>query len=86
MTSQQAEIGAKPECLLGFTRGQVLDLLGDRVDAFNRWMRGQTAAICDGRRYDYEAKGYVPTDCGPHGLVIYPQDVRQFLAGGGPLD
>lgn len=74
------------ECQLGFTRAQVEQILGDRLDAFNYWMRGQTAAICDGKRYDHDAREYRETGCGPHGLVIYVHDVANYLDGGPILD
>ena len=71
-----------PECVLGYPRAQIAKIVGDRLDAFDHWMRGQTAAICDGKRYDHEAREYQPTGCGPHGVVIYPWDVENFLNGG----
>lgn len=78
----------EPSCFLGYPRSQVVEIVGLRLDAFDHWMRGQTVAICDGRRYDPDQRDYVPTACSahPHGVVVYPWDVRQFLAGGGPLD
>lgn len=75
-----------PECECGYTRAQVEAIMGNRLDAFNRWMRGQTAAVCEGRRYDHDTREYVETGCGPHGMTVYPWDVQQFLQGGQPLD
>lgn len=74
------DVGA--ECELGYTRSQVEEIVGLRLDAFDHWMRGQTAAICDGHRYDYEAREYQPTGCGPHGVVVYRHDLSNFLNGG----
>lgn len=69
-------------CRYGYTVDEVREITGSRFDEFNRWMYGQTMMICDGRKYDYEAKAYVPSDCGaPHGTVIYAWDVDRFLAG-----
>lgn len=75
-----------PECKYGYPAIQLEKILGDRMPDFFRWMRGQTFALCDGREYDYGAREYKPTGCGPHGAVYYSSDVRQFLAGGHPLD
>lgn len=76
----------KPKCHLGYTELQLHEMLGDRYEEFGRWMHGQTMAICDGRIYDHAAQQYLPYNCGPHGSIVYPQDVEQFLRGGGPLD
>lgn len=66
----------EPECYHGYSITQVRAILGlDRYDRFFDWMSGQTMAICEGRK------------CGtPHGGVVYPSDLGQFLAGGRPLD
>ncbi|RAO26490.1 hypothetical protein PSN13_06518 [Micromonospora saelicesensis] len=76
----------EPACRYGYTVEQLQEALGDRADAFGRWMSGQTGAICDGRAYDYDACEYRETNCGPHGSVVYSHDLRRFLAGGRPLD
>lgn len=76
----------EPACQLGYTSEQLALIFDFGLGAFQRWMRGQTAAICDGRRYDYDKREYEPTGCGPHGVIVYAHDVRQYLAGGGPLD
>lgn len=75
-----------PECKLGYTDEQVAKILGDRKDAFYHWMRGQTAAVCGCRTYDHTRKEYVPDDCGPHGVVVYSDDLKRFLRGSPPLD
>lgn len=76
----------RPACRLGYPRDQVEQLLAERVDAFDHWMRGRTIAICDGREYDHETKRYNATDCGPHGAVVYGWDLDRFLMGGPILD
>lgn len=78
----------EPECQHGYTQTQIEKIMGDRIDAFYRWMRGQTTMLCDGRRYDYTIKSYVPDGCSPggHGMIIYRSDVEQYLNGGFPLD
>lgn len=79
-------MSTKPDCRYGYSATQLEALLGDRLDDFYRWMCGQTVSICDGREYDYDARDYRDTGCGPHGTVVYTSDVRQFLAGRAPLD
>lgn len=76
----------QPICKMGYTKAQLEQILGPRLTEFNRWMYGQTGAICDGREYDHAAKAYKPTNCGPHGMVVYAHDLRQFLSGGRALD
>jgi hypothetical protein len=46
---------------------------------FYEWVEGQTYAICDGRRYDRDARTHMDTGCGPHGAVYYRHDVARFL-------
>lgn len=69
------------ECELGYPTAQLKRVLGDRLPAFHYWFRGQTGAICDGTSYDYENRRSVPTNCGPHGPVVYGHDLRRFLRG-----
>lgn len=78
----------EPECPFGYTRPQVEQIMGDRLHDFYEWSAGSTVALCQGTRYDYSIKSYVPTGCGPggHGTVIYRSDVMQYLDGGAPLD
>lgn len=75
-----------PSCRYGYTRGDLEALFGDRLPEFFRWMRGQTVSVCDGRAYDHDKREYHDTGCGPHGTVVYPWDVEQYLRGGRPLD
>lgn len=71
----------EPDCRMGLTRAQVVALMGGRIGTFDHWMRGQTMAICDGSRFDYETQTQVP-DCGTaHGVVAYADDVQRFLRG-----
>jgi hypothetical protein len=72
----------KPECHLGLTRGQVLDLVGDRLGEFDKWMTGQTGGLCLGRQYNTTTLAW-ETACGgvSHGPVYYPEDVSRFLNG-----
>lgn len=76
----------KPKCQYGYTTGQISKIMGDRLEEFNKWMRGQTQAVCDGRAYDFEAQKYRMSGCGPHHTITYETDVRQFLSGGPVLD
>lgn len=73
-------------CEGGYTRDDLERLLGERLAAFDSWMRGQTMGICDGRRYDHGRREYEPTGCGPHGPVAYSHDVKRFLSGGSVVD
>ncbi len=70
----------KPECSLGYTDDQLDQILGQRRQEFNKWMSGQTVALCDGREYDYATGGYIPTGKA-HGSATYPQDLQRFLDG-----
>jgi hypothetical protein len=74
-----------PACQLGYTQTQLDAILID-VDHFGNWMRGQTMVICDGRYYDYDAKAYEDTGCGPHGAVVYAWDVTRYIEGGPIVD
>lgn len=73
-----------PACPLGYTREQVEQITAEKFDEFAHWMRGQTAAICDGRHYDYGKGEYEPTTCAdaPHGMVIYAWDLARWIRGG----
>lgn len=81
----QVELEA-PECELGYPLRQLQRVLGIKYPQFSKWFAGQTGAICDGRKYSYERKEYEPTGCGPHGMVVYTHDLRNFLQGGRVLD
>lgn len=69
----------EPECELGYTNAQLVDIMGTRMVEFNKWMSGQTVSLCDGQRYNHETKKYEPTGCGPHGSVVYSWDVKNFF-------
>ena len=84
--TEHATSSTSRQCKYGYTRDEIEALVGDRIDAFNHWMRGQTGSICDGQLYDHDKREYYPSGCGPHGPVVYEHDVRQFLRGGRPLD
>ena len=73
----------KPDCELGYTQSQVVDIMGDRLSDFHLWMHGATMAICAGLRYNHELKAYMEDVCHdhPHGAITYETDVRQFLQG-----
>lgn len=76
----------EPECKWGYTNQQIEQIMGDRVNDFHRWMAGQTVCLCEGVEYNHAEKRSIPSGCGPHGVIIYPSDVMQFLDGGRPLD
>ncbi len=75
-----------PLCKFGYPEEQLHEILGDKFVEFSHWMAGQTVTICDGQEYDHEAKAYKPTNCGPHGPVVYAWDLSRFLEGKDPLD
>lgn len=81
--SQEIE---KAECQLGYTREQLKRIFGDRLPDFNSWMIGQTGALCNGARYNYETKKEEPSGCGPHGYVVYSWDVERYLQGRPVID
>lgn len=71
----------KPECALGYTHSQIEEILGQRTEEFWLWMSGQTVALCNGTKYDYQNKAMLDTGCGPHGGAVYPWDLQRFLDG-----
>lgn len=71
----------EPECELGYTLSQLVNIMGDRIREFDSWLSGQTVALCDGRAYDPQTEEYYNTGCGPHGSVVYYWDVKRFLDG-----
>jgi len=82
MTTYDKDEFPKPLCPMGYPWEQIADALAEDVfKEFSRWMGGQTMMICDGRRYNYEAKAYEPDECagGPHGGVVYTYDLHRFL-------
>lgn len=77
----------EPECRMGYTYAQLREILGDRLDEFGHWMRGQTMAICDGRKYNSDTNGYEPAcDSRAHGGIVYPWDLQRFLDGAPIID
>lgn len=72
----------KPECSCGFTKKQIVGIMGLRTEEFWDWMRNQTVMLCDGKEYNHAEKRYqVVCDGVAHGTVIYQRDVERFLAG-----
>lgn len=76
----------EPDC----THGYSVDLLEEYLSKEDFkdlmwWMRGQTMALCDGRRYDYEKREYYETGHS-HGPVVYPWDVKRWERVGPILD
>lgn len=69
-----------PECGLGYPSGQLDVILGGDRPTFDKWMNGQTMAICDGRKYNYGTHQYDDDGCGPHGVVVYSWDVKKFFS------
>lgn len=59
-----------PECVYGFTEPQVREIMGDRLDRFHWWMRGQTISGCQGEKCERA-----------HGGVVYEHDLVRFLDG-----
>jgi hypothetical protein len=76
----------RPACKYGYSQDQLVDILGDRMVEFKKWMRGQTISLCEGRQYNPETKEYESSGCGPHGSVIYSWDVQRFLDGSPIVD
>jgi hypothetical protein len=73
-----------PECPQGYTREEIEEIFEHDekdLDDFWHWMVGQTMSVCDGRRYDHEARDYEPTECADntHGVVTYSWDVKRYL-------
>lgn len=76
-----ATIEGQRECRFGVTDAELVARLGDRYEEFQNWMYGQTLAICTGKQWNLEIKEYEPTNCGPHGMVVYEHDVKRFEDG-----
>lgn len=74
----------EPTCTWGYPEDQLRELLGESYERFAQWVHGQTGGVCDGVRWN--GYTYVPTGCGPHGVVVYPHDLRNFLEGGRVVD
>lgn len=75
-----------PRCKLGYPQDQLAEILGDRLDQFNQWISGQTIGVCNGRMFDHGNGVYLDTKCGPHGPVVYRDDLLNFLSGGKVFD
>jgi hypothetical protein len=77
----------KPKCRYGFTTDQLTQILGPtQLETFSDYMRGQTMTLCEGKEWSQELNKYIPTNCGPHGPIVYLQDLESFLEGRPPLD
>ncbi len=69
-------------CKYGMTSSDLADVFGeDELAELYDWMRGQTGAICEGVEWDYDLGDYIETDCGPHGMIVYRNDVMRFIEG-----
>lgn len=76
----------EPDCDRGYSVDLLKETLGeDRFSALMDWMYGQTMMLCDGRRYDHEAKAYYETHAA-HGPVVYTWDVQRFMDGRPVID
>lgn len=78
-----------PGCRLGFTYQQLKEIFPneDEFYRFGDWMRGQTGAICEGKRYDHDLKVELVACAGvAHGMIVYPWDVRAFINGDPVID
>lgn len=71
----------EPICKLGYPEEQLREILGDQYDDFQKWMIGQTMAICEGRSFHHDTRKYEANGCGPHGLVVYRWDLERFMKG-----
>ena len=81
-----------PACKYGYNREQVRVIMGNRLEEFDRWMRGQTQMLCQGqkdglppewpdddpRRDMFTNRGYPECDAA-HGSITYQWDVERFL-------
>lgn len=76
----------KPDCDGGYSVDLLEETLGaERFAELMAWMYGQTMMLCDGRRYDHDAKEYYETH-DSHGPVVYTWDVQRFLEGRPVID
>jgi hypothetical protein len=76
----------EPECSLGYSGTQLQSFLGVMFTDFCHWMRGQTVSLCDGKFYDHTLKQEIDSNCGPHGVVVYADDVLRYLQGKPVID
>lgn len=71
-----------PACEAGFTRDQLADIFGVSLPDFDKWMYGQTQAICEGRKFNHDKREYEAACNGvAHGVVTYPWDVQRYMRG-----
>lgn len=68
-----------PICKFGYSRQQLQQILGERLEHFDKWMYGQGGVICEGREYDRANRIYVENGCGPHGRVVFEYDLTRYL-------
>lgn len=59
----------EPECGVGFSERQIVEIIGERQAEFQRYMLMKTYARCNGSAPCVEA----------HGSVYYPSDVYWFF-------
>lgn len=76
----------KSICKFGYPKSQLEEILGDKLEEFNKYMIGQTGAICNGHIYNHNDDKHELSGCGPHGLVLYKCDLKTFLEGRPTLD
>lgn len=69
-----------PDCEVGFTQPQLADIFGAALPDFEKWMSGQTRAICEGRKFNHDTREYETSCRGVHhGVVTYPWDVQRYI-------
>jgi len=82
METYNEETFPKPDCPSGYSWSFLEEILDEETfEQFGKWMSGQTMTLCEGRRYDHEAKEYRADECAgnPHGGVAYQYDLHRFL-------
>lgn len=73
-----------PQCTFGYPVSQLEnELTRDEWNDLDRWLDGQTMAICSGQVYNHDKGEYEPSLCAgeAHGTVVYVHDVKRWLAG-----
>lgn len=65
----------EPKCIYGFTNKQIQTIMGNRLEAFQKWMRGQTVCCCPGM-----SQGCDNTDH-RDSTIVFEEDVVRFLKG-----
>lgn len=81
----------EPQCVSvpGYPVSQLeTELTAEELHDLNKWMYGQTAAICDGRTFNHTTREYEPSGCSghAHGTVYFTWDVSRWLNQLDPLD